>query len=85
MSGWSVGYAIKDVVSRRTLVSVHLLLLASLLFFYNVNLRQVSSYDTYASRFVPISLLRSGDLSLDEFFPELSSSLAPDGRCAKLS
>ena len=33
-------------------------LLAGLLVAYNINLRQVSSYDTYASRFVPISILR---------------------------
>ena len=64
--------------SHRTLIRVHLSLLACLLFLYNVNLRQVSSYDTYASRFVPISVLRDGDLALDEFFPQLSNSQAPD-------
>ena len=41
-----------------------------LLLVYNLNLRQVSSHDTYASRFVPISILRDGDLILDEFVPE---------------
>jgi hypothetical protein len=46
------------------------ILLAGLLIAYNINLRQVSSHDTYASRFVPISLLRDGDLTLDEFVPE---------------
>ena len=51
-----------------------MLLLLGLLFVYNVNLRQVSSFDTYASRFVPLSILRDGDLILDEFFPE-----NPDG------
>jgi hypothetical protein len=45
-------------------------LLAVLLLAYNINLRQVSSYDTYASRFVPISILRDGDVILDEFVPE---------------
>ena len=65
--------------SHRTLIRVHLSLLACLLFLYNVNLRQVSSYDTYASRFVPISVLLDGDLALDEFFPQLSNSQAPDG------
>lgn len=47
-----------------------LLLFIGLLAAYNINLRQVSSHDTYASRFVPISLLRDGDLILDEFVPE---------------
>jgi len=46
------------------------LLVISLLVVYNANLRQVSSYDTYASRFVPLSILRDGDLVLDEFVPE---------------
>ena len=41
-----------------------------LLFAYHINLRQVSSHDTYASRFVPISVLRDGDLILDEFVPQ---------------
>ena len=41
-----------------------------LLVVYNANLRQVSSYDTYASRFVPLSILRDGDLVLDEFVPD---------------
>ncbi|RPI55947.1 MAG: hypothetical protein EHM55_06305, partial [Acidobacteria bacterium] len=45
-------------------------LLAGLLVAYNINLRQVSSHDTYASRFVPISILRDGDVILDEFVPE---------------
>ena len=45
-------------------------LLAGLLIAYNINLRQVSSHDTYASRFVPISILRDGDVILDEFVPE---------------
>ena len=45
-------------------------LLAGLLIAYNINLRQVSSHDTYASRFVPISILRDGDMVLDEFVPE---------------
>ena len=45
-------------------------LLAGLLVAYNINLRQVSSYDTYASRFVPISILRDADMVLDEFVPE---------------
>ena len=47
-----------------------LLLFVGLLAAYNINLRQVSSHDTYASRFVPISILRDGDLILDEFVPE---------------
>lgn len=54
----------------RTLRNVELLLFIGLLAAYNINLRQVSSYDTYASRFVPISMLRDGDLILDEFVPE---------------
>ena len=45
------------------------LLFVALLLIYNLNLRQVSSHDTYASRFVPISVLRDGDLILDEFVP----------------
>ena len=45
------------------------LLFVGLLLIYNLNLRQVSSHDTYASRFVPISVLRDGDLILDEFVP----------------
>ena len=47
-----------------------ILLFFGLLLVYNLNLRQVSSHDTYASRFVPISILRDGDLILDEFVPE---------------
>jgi hypothetical protein len=47
-----------------------ILLLLGLLFAYHINLRQVSSHDTYASRFVPISVLRDSDLILDEFVPE---------------
>lgn len=47
-----------------------LLLVIGLFAVYNINLRQVSSHDTYASRFVPISILRDGDLILDEFVPE---------------
>jgi len=47
-----------------------LLLVIGLLCIYNANLRQVSSNDTYASRFLPISILRDGDLILDEFVPE---------------
>ena len=46
------------------------LLVIILLVVYNANLRQVSSYDTYASRFVPLSILRDGDLVLDEFVPD---------------
>jgi len=46
------------------------LLLVGLLVAYNINLRQVSSHDTYASRFVPISILRDADVILDEFVPE---------------
>ena len=48
----------------------NLVLLVVLLIAYNINLRQVSSYDTYASRFVPLSILRDGDLVLDEFVPD---------------
>jgi hypothetical protein len=55
----------------RTRWSAELLLFIGLLAAYNVNLRQVSSHDTYASRFVPISILRDGDLILDEFVPEV--------------
>ena len=34
---------------------------------YNANLREISSYDTMATRLVPVSLLRSFDLDMDEF------------------
>ena len=34
---------------------------------YNANLREISSYDTMATRMIPVSLLRSGDIDLDEF------------------
>ncbi len=53
-------------------------LLAGLLVAFNINLRQVSSHDTYASRFVPISILRDGDLILDEFVPEEMKERAGD-------
>ena len=46
------------------------LLVVCLLGVYNANLRQVSSLDTYASRLVPIALLRHGELTLDRFFPD---------------
>jgi hypothetical protein len=55
-----------------------ILLFFGLLFVYNINLRQVSSHDTYASRFVPISILRDGDLILDEFVPETIKHQAGD-------
>ena len=55
-----------------------LLLFVGLLAAYNINLRQVSSHDTYASRFVPISILRDGDLILDEFVPESLRQKAGD-------
>lgn len=42
-------------------------LFAAAFIVYNANLREVSSYDTMATRFLPISLLTSGDLNLDEF------------------
>lgn len=64
---------------QRGLPPVRVLVLFTLLLVYNVNLRQVSSYDTYASRFVAISVLRSGDLDLDEFFADSATSGAPDG------
>jgi hypothetical protein len=54
------------------------LLFFGLVFVYNLNLRQVSSHDTYASRFVPISILRDGDLILDEFLPETIKQQAGD-------
>ena len=57
---------------------VELALLAGLVVLYNLNLRQVSSYDTYASRFVPISILRDGDLALNEFFPEVANTPIAD-------
>ncbi|MEO5740908.1 MAG: hypothetical protein ABIS29_09980, partial [Vicinamibacterales bacterium] len=57
---------------------VELLLFIGLLSAYNINLRQVSSHDTYASRFVPISILRDGDLILDEFVPEALKREAGD-------
>ena len=55
-----------------------ILLFFGLLVVYNLNLRQVSSHDTYASRFVPISILRDGDLILDEFVPETIKQQAGD-------
>ncbi len=55
------------------------LLVIGLLVMYNANLRQVSSYDTYASRFVPLSILRDGDLVLDEFVPDrVKQQAGPD-------
>lgn len=55
-----------------------LLLVLILLLVYNVNLRQVSSHDTFATRFVPISILRDGDLILDEFVPDHVRHPPPD-------
>jgi len=55
-----------------------LLLFIGLLAAYNINLRQVSSHDTYASRFVPISILRDGDVILDEFVPDTLRRQAGD-------
>jgi len=57
---------------------VEVLLVLGLLFAYHINLRQVSSHDTYASRFVPISVLRDGDLILDEFVPQEIKQQAGD-------
>ena len=62
----------------RTFRNVELLLFIGLLAAYNINLRQVSSHDTYASRFVPISILRDGDVILDEFVPEVIKQQAGD-------
>jgi len=44
---------------------------------YNANLRQISSDDTRAARYVPISLLREGNLALDEFFPSVTGDTLP--------
>ena len=44
---------------------------------YNMNLRQVSSDDTRAARYVPISLLRAGNLDLNEFFPPAIEGALP--------
>jgi hypothetical protein len=55
-----------------------LFLLLGLFVVYNANLRQVSSGDTYASRFVPISVWRDGDLILDEFVPPEIKADGPD-------
>ena len=69
----------KSVCGRsRTRRNVELLLFIGLLAAYNINLRQVSSYDTYASRFVPVSILRDGDVILDEFVPEAIKQQAGD-------
>ena len=67
-----------EVHGSRTRRNVELLLFIGLLAAYNINLRQVSSHDTYASRFVPISILRDGDLILDEFVPEAIKQQAGD-------
>jgi hypothetical protein len=53
-------------------------LFVGLLVIYNINFRQVSSHDTYASRFVPISILRDGDVILDEFVPDALKRQAGD-------
>lgn len=46
-------------------VAVRLALLAFVV--YNVNLRAITSYDTYPARLLPISILTEFDLDLDEF------------------
>ena len=65
-------------MTARTRRNVERLLFIGLLAAYNINLRQVSSHDTYASRFVPISILRDGDVILDEFVPEAIKRQAGD-------
>ena len=59
-------------VSRRSRWVTRSLLVVCLLLVYNANLRQVSSLDTYATRQVPIALLRHGEITLDRFFPDLA-------------
>ena len=64
--------------SSRSPWTTRWLLVVCLFLVYNVNLRQVSSFDTYASRLVPIALLRHGEITLDRFFPDLAGD-HPDG------
>ncbi|MFN7974156.1 MAG: hypothetical protein U0166_17705 [Acidobacteriota bacterium] len=42
-------------------------LVAGALVVYNTNLRSVTSFDTYPTRYLPISILSEGNLDLDEF------------------
>jgi hypothetical protein len=65
-------------LQHRARRKAELLLFIGLLAAYNINLRQVSSHDTYASRFVPISILRDGDVILDEFVPDALKRQAGD-------
>ena len=46
-------------------IAVRLSVLAFLVF--NANLRSITSLDTYATRVLPISIIREGNLNLDEF------------------
>ena len=46
-------------------IALRLALLAFVI--YNANLRSVTSLDTYATRVLPISIIREGNLDLDEF------------------
>ncbi len=52
---------------RRNPRRLALLLSLVAFFVYNANLREVSSYDTMSTRYLPLSVLQEGDLDLDEF------------------
>jgi len=51
------------MTARRTALRLALAAFA----IYNANLRSLTSEDTFATRYLPISLLREGNLDLDEF------------------
>jgi hypothetical protein len=59
---------VRDMVrrlGRDGTIAARLSLLAFLVF--NANLRSITSLDTYATRVLPISIIREGNLDLDEF------------------
>lgn len=53
---------------------IALILFVGFAILYNANLRQISSDDTRAARYVPLSLLREGNLDVDEYFPHLEDA-----------
>jgi len=62
----SQGRKALDLLLRFRFIYILIFLCSSLI--YNLNFREVSELDTYATRFLPISILKEFNLNLDEFF-----------------
>jgi len=66
-----------QIAHEAPIAHVAFCLFLALLCVFNANLRQISSDDTRAARYVPMSLLREGNLELSEYFPPASEAAPP--------